>query len=251
MTVAFEAGKEYLHSKCDHAMKPILESFFGELTVLGFVSLLIFLINKAGFFQFLGEMIYGSGTDEAMEMLELSEYIHIILFFVMIGFVVQVAVLIRGGLQLEAQLVDMDNRVRNWNKYTLSMSERRTLQRQSSTHLRDLLPMFRNVEYERERDLCYFKFLKEEFLAERSMEYPFEERPAHRRLQNDFNFGRYLSICLGKLLGEIVDLGNETWLFFALASALFLVFALIVDQDPMVRYLMIIYLYVLLVLKCV
>ena len=71
LTVGFESGKHHLQHHCDRIMRPIVDSLFAEMTVLGFVSLFLFLVNKAGFFHFLGAHLYGNDSEEALELLEL------------------------------------------------------------------------------------------------------------------------------------------------------------------------------------
>jgi hypothetical protein len=41
-------------------MAPIIEKLFGEMTVLGFLSMLTFVLHSAGFFRFLSRQFFGS-----------------------------------------------------------------------------------------------------------------------------------------------------------------------------------------------
>ena len=58
--IVFEAVKHYLEESVTEDMEPIIEKLFGELTVLGFVSMLSFLLSEAGFFKFLSRRLFGN-----------------------------------------------------------------------------------------------------------------------------------------------------------------------------------------------
>jgi hypothetical protein len=70
------------------------------------------------------------------------------------------------------------------------------------------------------KDQISFYALREEFIKDRS---PTTFLPASedRRLPADFNYGRYLGLCLGKILSRIVDVKHETWYFFVVSTVLF------------------------------
>ena len=74
LTIAFEWGKEYIHESADVHMKEIIDSMFGEMTILGFLSVVTFCITKTGYFEYLSKKLFGAEEEEAL--LELFEFVH-------------------------------------------------------------------------------------------------------------------------------------------------------------------------------
>jgi hypothetical protein len=72
LTVAFETAKEYLEESVSEDQEIILEKFFGELTVLGFLSMLTFLITQTGVIGHISEQVFGNEE----ELLEYFEYVY-------------------------------------------------------------------------------------------------------------------------------------------------------------------------------
>ena len=60
LTIAFEWGKHRLEESVTDDMEPIIEKLFGEMTVLGFLSMVSFLLHAGGFFKFLSTQFFGT-----------------------------------------------------------------------------------------------------------------------------------------------------------------------------------------------
>lgn len=71
LTLMFEAIKEHLEESISEDMEIILEKLFGELTVLGFLSMVTFMVSKAGIMGALSEKIF----ENEEELLEYFEYV--------------------------------------------------------------------------------------------------------------------------------------------------------------------------------
>ena len=69
LTVGFEILKESLEESVPEDYEIILEKFFGELTVLGFLSMVTFLISKTGALEKLSEHLFEE-QDELLEYVE-------------------------------------------------------------------------------------------------------------------------------------------------------------------------------------
>ena len=95
LTLIFEYVKESIEESADRNMGPIIQGLFGELTVLGFLSMVTFCVTKMGVFDTLGAHLFGEGEEE--ELLEIFESVHFMLFFIMVFFVINVLVLMRGS----------------------------------------------------------------------------------------------------------------------------------------------------------
>lgn len=59
LTIAFEKIKESIEESVNRSLKPIIQSLFGEITVLGFLSLFTFVITKLGVFDVVSVHIFG------------------------------------------------------------------------------------------------------------------------------------------------------------------------------------------------
>jgi hypothetical protein len=92
--------------------------------------------------------------------------------------------------------------------------------------------LFRNKAAEKQDDLLLFKAMRDEFVLDRDLDYPF--RPSEERVDEDFNFGRYLGVCMGSLLSHGVEVTIHTWLFFAVATVVYYGYALLVHENETV-----------------
>ena len=70
LTVAFEVMKETLEESVPEDFEIILEKFFGELTILGFLSMITFLISKTGILEKLSEHWFEGEDEELLEYVE-------------------------------------------------------------------------------------------------------------------------------------------------------------------------------------
>ena len=66
LTIIFEIMKEFIVEIASKNLRPIIESLFGEMTVLGFLSIITFLVTKFGYIQTLSAKLFGELEDEAL-----------------------------------------------------------------------------------------------------------------------------------------------------------------------------------------
>jgi hypothetical protein len=161
-TVLFERGKEILYKRADKHFRKVVENLFGELTVLGFLSLCTFCIAQTGFFKKISSKDF-----EEEELVYMVELTHFMLFFIVVNFVLNVTVLIGQARKVQMQ----------WNKfYRLSQSpsftEAIVLGKRKSSMLRSLCPDLA------EDDLfARYCALQEEFILNRDLDPPFSPTP--------------------------------------------------------------------------
>mmetsp|Transcript_22261 Transcript_22261/g.36856 ORF Transcript_22261/g.36856 Transcript_22261/m.36856 type:complete len:720 (-) Transcript_22261:63-2222(-) len=241
VTIAFEWGKHKLEESVTDDMEPIIEKLFGEMTVLGFLSMVSFIMNSCGFFHFLSKHLFGS-DDEEEELLEMFEWVHFGIFFIMIFFFVQVVVLIRQALKTEQQWLSLDKDYRRpeAEQYQQDTGANDNALRRSWRKLRhsnayiSLLPHLRSEKRELEVDRAFFKALRDEFILDRSLEPPFAPVSESQRLKYDFVFGRYLGLCLVRFLARVVDVTNTTLILLAMGTVLMFAWSLVVEEDPII-----------------
>jgi hypothetical protein len=179
-------------------------------------------------------------NSEQEELVEVFEWVHFSIFFIMVFFFIQVIVLIRQAIITERQWLELDKDYRRPEAERVqqeSMADRPYLNRlwmklRRSNGYISLLPFFRSQKTEMEVSRAYFKALRDEFIQDRSMDPPFEPVPEAQRLKYDFVFGRYLGLCLIRFLARVVDVTNTTLVLLALGTILFYVWSNIVNDDP-------------------
>merc|ERR1719387_2021916 len=89
MSVLFELGHEHLKETTPDVFQPILTSLYSELTLLGFIGLLMFTVFKLDALKELSKHLFGEGE----EIKELGEQVHMVLFGVMALFLAQAVAL--------------------------------------------------------------------------------------------------------------------------------------------------------------
>ena len=232
LTILFECIKEYLEESASASMLPIIEKLFGEMTVLGFLSIFTFCVTQAGFFSVLSVRIYG----ESNELQETFEGVHYTIFFIMIFFVVQVLILEKEAEQIEQEWFEFDREARESDgRWTERAASYRQYSGRSTWRpsFANLLPALRNKKAESKHDQLWFKALREEFLIDRGLEPPFE--PSAEPLEDDFNFARYLGMCLGHSLAKVVEIKPFMWALFAIATLVYFGVALLLGENETVR----------------
>ena len=221
LTILFEEIKEHVEHSAPTNMKPIIGSLFGELTVLGFLSIFTFCVTKLGFFEQLSVQIFGHEEEE--ELLEMFESVHYMLFFVMVFFVIGVLGLVRRAKDVERKWRMMNRACQN------SEYMNQVYAMPNSDHpktyfgfLCDSIKPNCNSQKSFVRDLKLFAANRTEFLLERSLSPPFEPHSNNtngkQNLPKDFHFGRYLSINLAHTLQHSVHIQKRTWATFGVLT---------------------------------
>lgn len=206
MTISFEEIKEHIEESADKTMRPIIESLFGEMTILGFLSVFTFVLVQSGVFEKLSIALFGHEEEELL--VEIFEEVHYALFFIMIIFVSQVLILVSQGKASQRQ----------WKKMERNCKDAAYI---------DKIKI--NPEGKEDEDQILFYALREEFIKERSADPPFLPAPDDKRVPDDFNFGRYLSISFGKIASKVVHVHVTCWAFFIIVSIVFFVIMVAVD----------------------
>lgn len=195
LSVCFELGHEHLKETTPEAFQPILTSLYSELTLLGFIGLLMFTIFKAEYLHTISTRIFG----EPEEIQELGEQVHMVLFLVMAIFLAQAVGLARFGESIqrkwhvwEAKPIVSDEDKRN------GCSELRAIYHKAKNRISFLELLVTNHMPDKYRLILHtaarLRFVEESGLA-----------------ATDFEFARYLSTLLGHTLGELVEVPIKTW----------------------------------------
>ncbi|CAB9508822.1 Troponin C, isoform 1 [Seminavis robusta] len=233
LTICFEEIKESIEEAADREMMPVIEGLFGELTVLGFLSVCTFCVTKLGWFTLLSEKLFGD--DEEEELLETFELVHYMLFFIMVFFGINVLVLVKDAEHMKRTWW-IYNRACRDDAYMAEMNAilaSHSKSEEKTTFLRYLgreMTPFRESKRKLRSELQLFRGLRHEFVVERSLDPPF--LPHEQNLVPDeFDFGRYLCVCMYHELGHIVHLQIHTWVILGVITAIFWMIALVVEDQ--------------------
>mmetsp|Transcript_27429 Transcript_27429/g.58946 ORF Transcript_27429/g.58946 Transcript_27429/m.58946 type:complete len:731 (+) Transcript_27429:224-2416(+) len=250
LTILFEKMKHAAEHHAGRALRPIVACLFGELTVLGFLSMVTYCLDKGGAFLALGRMISRHMYDgeeeegevkEEEEIFELVESIHFAMFFVMVIFLVSVLIEVHQGLQSHQTWCQWDRAchckayVENLLREHAELDEKHD-EVSSMPGLRGIykrmlrfllpylsfLPFLRDATRECLEDKMEFCALRLEFLKERTNTPPFapagEVGGNQKTIGDHFNFGRYLTFVYAKKMAHVVETNVNTWLLFAGAT---------------------------------
>jgi hypothetical protein len=96
MSILFDLAKEAILDSASEHVKPIVLQMFQELTILGFLSLFVFLMVVTHLLQDISAAIFGPSEEGEDYLGELVEMTHYLIFLVMAINIVQVFVLVNS-----------------------------------------------------------------------------------------------------------------------------------------------------------
>ena len=97
VTILFERCRHALERSVPRLMVGVLQALFGELTVLGFITVFAYGLVQFDVLSRLSAALY----HDPSHLVHLFEQIHFLLFFVMLLFLAQALVLVRASLRYE------------------------------------------------------------------------------------------------------------------------------------------------------
>ena len=242
VTVAFEKGKEYLiENVADRNTRPVIAGLFSELTVLGFLSLVTFVISQLDILSKISARVFGEGKEREEYLTELLEQIHFIIFAVMVIFIGQSLILLKIT----------KHQIKTWTKCQEICSGENPNKRKDINNIIDWLAqeeagaenscwgwqharnwcLGRNERHREMLDVLRFDAMREEFITPRSQFPPFDGIEKER-LPANFDYAKYMQKQLTDFLVEIIEVPVSTWCVVWVLSAGFVGVMLAVDDDP-------------------
>eukprot|EP00026_Physarum_polycephalum_P003468 Phypoly_transcript_03480.p1 GENE.Phypoly_transcript_03480~~Phypoly_transcript_03480.p1 ORF type:complete len:394 (+),score=72.28 Phypoly_transcript_03480:165-1184(+) len=202
VSILFEFLRHMIEHAADENMKPIVEGLFKELTVLGFVALVMFLVTQGEGLERLSKHIFG----EDEEMPELIELIHFMLFGMMIFFIIEVMILVRLAIRSEHEWSAREQKVRSQAAldecYTTLKNGKAPSKFKKYLHLMSAS----EKKYVEANSTLQYANMREVFIRE------FNHQKSDILNPNTFDFNEYLTMCLAKQLEEIVEIHPVTWI---------------------------------------
>jgi calmodulin len=216
MSVLFEIGKDLLFESTSKNFKPVLTSMFAELTLLGFIGLIMFCLGQAGALKALSEDLFADEPEGGELLDEMCEVVHMALFLLMVLFLGMVIIWTKMAQLLQSE----------WKAWQRHINEHGN---SSVMHIADIL------DHDGCGGWCNF-FLgvgdtasrKELFTITRlGFIYGQMHMKGSKALSVDFDFAEYLSIHVGETLAELVEIPIASWALVGLSViALYIGYAL-------------------------
>jgi Ca2+-binding EF-hand superfamily protein len=183
-SVGFEVTKDKVLEDTKEDLLPVVSSLFAELTVLGFIGLTLFLVDKMSIVGEISEDLYG----EEGYIGELCETVHMVLFLVMLIFMGTVVALIQFGNKI----------AEDWKTWEDDILDDETLAKEYNLIKDKRLCQYQEPEgYQR----IAYAAIRQHFLLDIGDE----------NIRKQFDFSGYLVPLLGKTLAEVVEIPISTW----------------------------------------
>jgi Ca2+-binding EF-hand superfamily protein len=196
LSIGFELAHHHLKETTPEAFQPILTSLYSELTLLGFIGLLMFTIFKLEILEELSKHLFGEGE----EIKELGEQVHMVLFGVMALFLAQAVALAQFGEFIQ----------RKWHVWECTPLVSKADEEERYKSLKAAAKLAKNPA-------TFWTFALKNRMSEKyrlvlhtaaRLRFVEENGLAH----SDFDFARYLACRLGHALGELVEVPAQTWI---------------------------------------
>lgn len=234
LTILFEIGKDKLLESANEHVKPIVRQMFQELTVLGFLSLFVFLLATTKTLENISGAVFGASEEGQDYLGELVEITHYIIFLIMGLNIFQVFMLINIGNDAhkrwgEYNEVSQDEEAMQGIILRLSKMPPLTLGSGITDYFTDPVNAWSKHSSQLEcEELVHFYSLRKEFLLQRSPLPPFAPVSKNALPQN-FDYAQYQAECMSEFLTELIELTPPVW---AVVWSLTLLFILVIIGAP-------------------
>jgi len=254
VSVCFEKTEEVAKEKTKDHFKALLQNVFSELTVLGFIGLLMFVVTKAGkrgLDQLAGNQTTGLFVHDCFmhcgelvcpenPFIELTETVHMILFGTMMIFLVETAMFYYFGTQIL-------NKISQWEQFTLAhtvenskqlvMRAARARKNAYGKNMFDFICCCKcikwreqNAEYRFQMQRYIYMAIRQNFIA--CSNNKLTEKTKQHRLTAHFNFSLYIQYALGKQISNMVEISSSNWfVLFLILSCVFLIDVVLADSE--------------------
>mmetsp|Transcript_6674 Transcript_6674/g.10943 ORF Transcript_6674/g.10943 Transcript_6674/m.10943 type:complete len:629 (-) Transcript_6674:29-1915(-) len=215
-TIGFEMVEEKFVHHASKNMKPFVSALFAELTVLGFLSLIVFVVGQAGVISEISEQMF----HEEEELQELIEKVHYLLFSVMVLFMIEALLLFKVG----------NYTVSVWRRFNRDCQDADAITSWRQRYLYETPSVCywpRELVSEPDRFFSFYS-MRNEFIKARQPLAPFSSSP-DGKLPDTFDYAEYLSMELGHFLSHLIHLPPiiwaSLWIFMIIFYALYVYFS--------------------------
>lgn len=205
------------------------------MTVLGFLSVLTFIIAYGGTLDELSTILFGSAGSTFID--STLERIHYMLFLVMILAIVEVFLLIGIGNVSMANFEEMN--IVSQDKEKIAEYVARADKLPHVTYYSWMYDYFtnwdprevwaRNAENIKATETLMFYSMRREFIECRNPLPPYELAPKTKWLPNNFDYAKYQTIFLSNYMVQVVSFTPLTWLALWLVQCVIIAVMLALD----------------------
>lgn len=254
VSICFERTEEVARENTKDNFKQLLQNVFSELTVLGFIGLLMFVITKFGkeslnelagnpknglfkhdCFEHCGELICPENP-----FIELTETVHMILFGTMLIFLGNTAITYYYGTKIF-------NKVSQWEQYCLAhtaenakkltIDAKRCKDEAYGNSIFDFICRCKcinwrekNLEYTAQLQRYKYMAIRKSFIACTNSK--LTAKTKQHQLTAHFNFSLYLQYALGEQISAMVEISADNWLvLFLILSTILLINVIIAESE--------------------
>ncbi|CAK4123927.1 unnamed protein product [Aphanomyces euteiches] len=204
-------GAEWLRESTEETNMPFVNTIFNELTTLGFIGSILFLMSKSGYLARLSQTLFGK--DKEMELQETIEMLHMALFLFVIIFLGLCIVLLNLGVRVQMELREFERRA----PYVQVVVADYCLATEAPCSWKEKYSLKRWFDIaKRNREMVYVS-LRRRFVDYRS-NHPdpikAKELAKDFQLEQDtrFPFNEYLAIISGEVMARLIQIDAITWI---------------------------------------
>ncbi|RHY90383.1 hypothetical protein DYB35_004104 [Aphanomyces astaci] len=101
-------GAEWLRESTEDTNMPFINTIFSELTTLGFIGSVLFVMSKSGYLSQISKALFG--PNKAAELEETIELLHMALFLFIVIFLMLCLTLLKFGVQVQHEFREFERR---------------------------------------------------------------------------------------------------------------------------------------------
>ena len=181
----FENIKDAIYEGTEKASLPIVDALFSEMTVLGFLSMVTFIVASAGFLTDISKVVFGETEKGEGYLKELFEQAHYMLFLVMVVFFFIAIYILAINNATMARLHDLRDRVLRpeWfsSQFDIASQPRPSWWCGGA----------KRREHNDACDFLEYMSMRREFIHGRKGELPHGQLPLKDWLPLDYNYAKY------------------------------------------------------------
>ncbi|KAF0689815.1 Aste57867_18773 [Aphanomyces stellatus] len=230
LSIVFEMSAEWLRESTDETNMPFVNTIFNELTTLGFIGSILFVMVRSGYLGNISKTLFGVSRE--MELQETIEMLHMALFLFVIIFLMLCIVLLNLGVQVQMELREFERRA----PYVQVVVADYCLVTEPAQTWRDRYSLRRWLESGKRRREMVYVSLRRRFVDYHS-NHPnpvlAKELAKDFQLQPDtrFPFNEYLAIISGEVMARLIQIDAITWVALEIVIVGLVLLCWAVGQD--------------------
>ncbi|OQR89493.1 hypothetical protein ACHHYP_06257 [Achlya hypogyna] len=216
MSILFETASEHLKESTEETNMPFISTIFSELTTLGFIGSVLFVVSKSGYLEKASVTLFGEG--KKLELQETVEMLHMALFLFVVIFLLLCIALLKLGVGVQNEWREFERR----SPYLPVVISDYCLATEPPQTFWEKFDYRRIFEASKRRREMVYLSLRRRFIDVRS-NHPdpkrCDEMAKEYQVNKDMRFGfafkfpfnEYLSIISGEVMARLIEIDVITW----------------------------------------